>query len=143
MQADKIQHRIETYTSSLPQAVQASHGAQFAMLLSLISENQANQYVPTARALEQATGTDFRLPETDTQTRSEDIHTPTIVRRFNTAVAEHLTGDFAYLNSHVKTKAEQPRISSSGADAFAKVSLMSAGKLMLDEITQSRLVATA
>ena len=40
MQTELIQQRIENYTADLPQAVQSSNGAQFAMLLSLIASNQ-------------------------------------------------------------------------------------------------------
>lgn len=40
MQTERIQQRIENYTADLPQAVQSSNGARFAMLLSLIASNQ-------------------------------------------------------------------------------------------------------
>ena len=41
MYSESIQlERIETYTASLPGAIQGANGAQFALLLSMITANQ-------------------------------------------------------------------------------------------------------
>jgi hypothetical protein len=52
MQTDQIQlERIETYTASLPGAIQGANGAQFALLLSMITTNQdmaPNFQLPTS-----------------------------------------------------------------------------------------------
>ncbi len=142
MQTEAIQTRIETYTSSLPQAVQAPHGAQFALLLSLISTNQANtaQYAPLAAP--ESSGAAFTISEPLYLNESE-LHSPQLVERLNTAVHDHLEGDFAYVNSHIATLAERPRSPVASADSFAKMALIASGSLVLDQIQESKMTIRA
>jgi len=142
MQTERIQNRIESFTTNLTSAVQGGNGAQFSMLLSLISTNQ-EFYRPE----QQRTGGDFSLPEpeVDAYVDPNDLHTSEVVDRLNHSINDNIRGDYAYLVSHIHTESATPRSSRRAADNFAKVSLMSAGKLMLDEIAVSRqqIAATA
>ncbi len=135
MQTNRITDRIETYTGNLTQAVQGGNGAQFSMLMSLISTNQ-EFYRPEV----QRSGGDFQLPEpeVDLYVDPNELHTPEVVSRLNHSINDNLSGDYAYLVSHLSTESVTPRSSRRAADNFAKISLMSAGKLMLDEIATSR-----
>lgn len=141
MQTEIIQSRIEGYTSTLPKAVQSSQGAQFALLLSLISTNQSNSqtYEPSSASQQNASGEGFALPQASTYPSVDELHTPELVERLNLSVNENLPPDFAYVNSHIMAKADQPREGRPGTmDEFAKMALMSAGKLMLEQIEQSQ-----
>lgn len=147
IQTDSIQSRIETYTSSLPQAVQSSHGAQFAMLLSLISTNRENGGGVFAPHLSESASSnvsgEFALPDAVTYPTVDELHTPELVGRLNHAVNDNLPGDFAYVNSHIFTRAQASQNRTNIADEFAKMSLMSAGKLMLSHISESRVSVLA
>ena len=136
MQTEKIQARIETYTSSLPQAVTASHGAQFAMLLSLISTNQSNSYEYSSQAVQQERGEGFALPE-ERYPSIDELHTPYLIERLNHSVNDNLPGDFAYINSHIDARSNIARVRREAADEFAKMALLSSGRLMLDQIGQA------
>lgn len=135
MQPDKIQlERIETYTASLPSAIQGANGAQFAMLLSLITANQ--DIAPS-----------FQLPQTAAPSTTQqqtvypsevEVNKPQLVERLNDAIHQLRFGDFAFVNSFIETMAETPRPSQTVADQFEKVALMSSGKLMLDHIGVAR-----
>ena len=142
MQTENIQTRIESYTSSLPQAVQASHGAQFALLLSLISTNQANTLQYTPVGIPEAANSTFSVAQS-LYLNENELHTPLLVERLNEAVNEHLEGDFAYLNSHIATLAERPRAAVPTADSFAKMALIANGALVLDQIQQSQISVRA
>ncbi len=121
MQTEKIQTRIETYTSSLPQAVQSPHGAQFAMLLSLISTNQSNSYEYSSQSVEPLRGEGFVLPQETTYPGIDELHTPYLVERLNHSVNDNIPGDFAYINSHIETRAlSSSRLQRASADEFAK-----------------------
>jgi len=135
MQTDRITNRIENYTGDLTQAVQGGNGAQFSMLLSLISTNQEFYRPETRRAGE---GFELPEPEVDTYVDPNELHTPAVVDRLNHSINDNIRGDYAYLVSHIAAESEMPRPSRRAADNFAKISLMSAGKLMLDEIEVSR-----
>ncbi len=138
MQTEKIQARIETYTSSLPQAVQSPHGAQFAMLLSLISTNQSNSYEHSSQSVDSPRGEGFVLPAEAAYPGIDELHTPYLVERLNHSVNDNIPGDFAYINSHIQTCAlSSSRLQRSSADEFAKMALLSSGRLMLDHIGQS------
>lgn len=138
MQTEKIQARIETYTSSLPQAVQSPHGAQFAMLLSLISTNQSNSFQYSSQSVDAVRGEGFSLPEAATYPTIDELHTPYLVERLNHSVNDNIPGDFAYINSHIETRAlSLSRVQRASADEFAKMALLSSGRLMLDHISQS------
>lgn len=134
MKAERIEARIENYTNNLTNAVQSGNGAQFSMLLSMISTNQ-EAYRP-----EQQRSTEFSLPEpeVDLYPTNDELNTPEVVDRLNHSINDALLGDYAYLVSHLHTEALTPRSAKRAADNFAKVSLMSAGSLMLEEINTSR-----
>ena len=131
MQPDKVQlQRIETYTASLPGAIQGANGAQFAMLLSLITANQnIVPYTPLTPAEQE--------PKVEAQTlypSEVEVNKPQLVERLNDALHQLRFGDFAFVNSFITTMAETARPSQAAADQFEKVALMSSGKLMLDHI---------
>jgi len=134
MQLEQIQSSIETYTSNLPQAVQAGQGAQFSMLLSLITASE--QLKPQQEAA--ASGAEFKLPETGNKyPNPNDFYSAEVVDGLNRSVNQSRLGDHAYLRSLVDVKAKEPVASQAKADEFEKVALMSAGKLMLDHISAS------
>ncbi|EPJ44093.1 MAG: hypothetical protein OFPII_37530 [Osedax symbiont Rs1] len=131
MQTDQVQlERIETYTASLPSAIQGANGAQFAMLLSLITANQDSVPVfklPVAAQSEQSSVQSVYPSEVE-------VNKPQLVERLNNAIHQLRFGDFAFINSFIETVAETPRFNSTAVDTFEKVALMSSGKLMLDHI---------
>ena len=135
MQTDQIQlERIQTYTASLPSAIQGSNGAQFAMLLSLITANQditPGFQLPVQQRPEQAVAQSI-YPST------VEVNKPELVERLNDSIHHLRFGDFAFINSFIETIAETPRPYQFAADAFEKVALMSSGKLMLDHIGTAR-----
>lgn len=135
MNVEKIESRIENFTTDLTSAVQSGNGAQFSMLLSMIATNQ-EVYRPEQR---RESG-EFKLPEpeVDLYPSNDELHTPEVVDRLNHSINDELRGDYAYLVSHLHTETLTPRSARRAADNFAKVSLMSAGNLMLDEIAVSR-----
>ncbi|QLE98636.1 hypothetical protein [Neptunomonas phycophila] len=135
MQLETIQNRIETTTASLPQAVQSSHGADFAMLISLLDTYQKNtsyQTIPQANTTD-ATGSDFSLP-TPRYLTLDETQPPAVIERLNQAVNQHRSGDFAYLKSMIATRAENATNTAPPSDDFAKMALMASGSLMLDQI---------
>lgn len=136
MKSEQIQQRIETYTASLPQAVQAPNGASFAMLLSLIASNQ-EIYTPTAAAV---TGEDqFALaPEPPLYPDPGELNTGEVVERLNQAINRDQPGEYAYLVSYLDTRAHMPRQSTAANDRFQQVALASSGRMMLEVIDQSR-----
>jgi len=135
MHSESIQlERIETYTASLPGAIQGANGAQFAMLLSMITANQDAAPVfqlPTA-VQEQPTVVQTPYPS------EVEVNKPQLVERLNDAVHQLRFGDFAFVNSFIETMAETVRPNQSAVDQFEKVALMSSGKLMLDHIHTAR-----
>lgn len=135
MQTDQIQlERIETYTASLPSAIQGANGAQFAMLLSLITANQdigsGFQLPPSVEQQPQ--------PQQSTYPTEVEVNKPALVGRLNDSIHQLRFGDFAFVNSFIETVAETPRTQRARADEFEKVALMSSGKLMLDHINIAR-----
>jgi hypothetical protein len=127
MQTDPIQTRIETYTASLPQAVQSANAAQFAFLLSLIAYNQEH-YRPQAQT---APGTGFELPPEASLSYPDlnELHTPEVVLRLNHSINDHLPGDYAYLVSYLDTRAKTPRAQALKSDRFEQVALYAASDL--------------
>jgi len=138
---ERIESRIETYTSNLANAVQSGNGTQFSMLLSMISANQAlykpDFAVPAAAADSNA---QFQLPAEAQSVYPDpnELHDEVVVDRLNHSINDNLPGDFAYINSYIETGARTPRRSRLGADQFEKMALMASGKLMLDEISRSQ-----
>lgn len=139
---DPLLQRTERLTAHLPNAVQGGDPAQFALLLSLIAnqdEQRAAFTVPVPTPPGQGgDGTSaFRLPEPTYRTL-EQLHSPALVARLNQAVQQQLNGDYAYLNSHLISQAQQRHNQPPANDEFAKVALISAGKLLLEQIDQAR-----
>lgn len=127
MQTDAIQTRIETYTASLPQAVQSPNGAQFAFLLSLIASNQ-EIYRPQPQT---ASGSGFELPAVAPLSYPDpnELHTTEVVARLNHSINDHIPGDYAYLVSQLDTQARTPRAQSLRSDRFEQVALYAANSL--------------
>lgn len=137
MQTEQIQlERIETYTASLPGAIQGANGAQFAMLLSLITTNQdlGGSFQAPSPAVESNTPQAHLSPYPS----EVEVNKPELVQRLNDSVHHLRFGDFAFVNSFIETVAESPRTQRARADEFEKVALMSSGKLMLDHINIAR-----
>lgn len=136
MQADKIQNRIETYTASLPQAVQSPNGAQFAFLLSLIASNQEiyQPQVPGAPA-----GEGFALPEAAPLSYPDPVqlHTPKVVDRLNHSINDPNPGDYAFQVARLDVQARTPRAQALKSDRFEQVALYAASNLA-GEIDQAR-----
>ncbi len=144
MQTDRlgrIESRIESYTSNLANAVQSGNGAQFSMLLSMISANQA-LYKPEFAVPAQAAdpSAQFQLPAEAQSVYPDpnEFYDEKVVDRLNHSVNDQLPGDFAYINSYIETGARTPRRARLAADQFEKMALMASGKLMLDEISRSQ-----
>lgn len=126
MQTDSIQARIETYTASLPQAVHAPNGAQFAFLLSLIASSQ-ELYRPQPQA---ASGEGFALPVAEPSYPDPiELHTPAVVERLNRSINEPRPGDYAFLVSRLDVKARTPRAQALASDRFEQVALYAASEL--------------
>nr|WP_067298062.1 hypothetical protein [Marinobacterium profundum] len=138
MYTDPIQNRIETYTSGLTPAVQSGNGAEFSLLLSLISVNQL-QYraLPAQSLLEAPVSAQPGFPDPNA------LYTPELTGQLNQAVSEHQTGDFAMLRSYLDTAGRTPGQARQAQDQFEQVALMSSGRLMLDQIVGSRVQLSA
>lgn len=136
MQTERIQQRIENYTADLPQAVQSSNGARFAMLLSLIASNQ-ELYTPERPP---ATGDgSFQLESTaQSYPDPNEFYTATVVDRLNRSINGGQRGEYAYLISHVDTNTHIPRQGRIAADTFERVALASSGRMMIDFIGHSK-----
>lgn len=136
MQTTEVQNnRIETYTAALPQAVQKSNGAQFALMLSLISANQQPSTGFSVVANQPSASEQVEEPRYPT---AIEVNTPPLVERLNDAIHRLRFGDFAYINSFIDTMAQTPRPSVRSADSFEKVALLSSGRLMLNEIERGQ-----
>jgi len=132
MQVEKIQARIETYTSNLATAVQSGSGAQFSLLMSMIA---ANQELPEDR---RSGGEGFELPTAElSYPNPNEMYNEEVAGRLNVSVNEHQRGEFAYLNSHIHTGALTPRQARHASDSWERAALISAGA-MLNEINTSR-----
>lgn len=133
MQIERIEQRIEQYTSSLSQAVQEGRGAQFSMLLSLIT---ASEDLAAKQSYRQTSS--FELPvQTLSYPDPDSLYDEEIVGRLNQAVHNAQYGDLAYLRSHLDVRANTPANSAVVLDNFSKMGLASAGRLMLDELNRS------
>lgn len=134
MQTDKIQSRIETYTASLPNAVQSPNSAQFAFLLSLIASNQEINRPEATRH----PGEGFALPEAvSAYPDPTQLHTPVVVDRLNHSVNDPIPGDYAFMVSRLEVQARTPRAQALASDRFAQVALYAASDL-IDKIETSR-----
>lgn len=126
MQTDRIQARIETYTASLPQAVQSPNGAQFAFLLSLIASNQ-EIYRPQPQPV---SGEGFALPEAaPSYTDPVQLHTPRVVDRLNHSINDPIPGDYAFMVSRIDVQSRTPRAQALASDRFEQVALYAASDL--------------
>lgn len=136
MQTEQIQqNRIESYTAGLPGAVQGANGAQFALLLSLIS---ANQNITPGFAVPATVAPSEVAPVAPYYPTEVEVNKPQLVDRLNKSIHELRFGDFAFINSFIETMAQTPRPNKVAVDEFEKVALMSSGKLMLDHIGIAR-----
>lgn len=132
MQTEKIQARIETYTSNLAQAVQSGSGAQFSLLLSMIATNQD---LPGTRP--QAIGEGFELPTTDNQYPDpNDLYSADVAERMNVGINQDMRGEFAYACSYVETESLVPVKGRRLNDSLERLGLISGGA-MLQEIASS------
>ncbi|SIQ58924.1 hypothetical protein [Marinobacterium stanieri] len=136
MQTEQIQNRIETYTASLPQAVQSPNGAQFAFLLSLIASNQ-EIYQPQQAAAPAGEG--FELPTTAGLSYPDptELHTSQVVDRLNHSINDPNPGDYAFQVSRLDVQARTPRAQALRSDRFEQVALYAASNLA-GEIEQAR-----
>lgn len=135
MRAEQIQTRIEGYTSTLSHAVQGGNGAQFSMLLSLIHSNQ--QLLPSEKSSIVTQG-NFQLPHEDSSYPNiNELYTSEVTDRLNGAFNYGLSGDLAYVNGYLYTHSNTPKNRQLASDEYAKIGLMSAGQLMLEEIEKS------
>ncbi|MBA4503166.1 hypothetical protein [Marinobacterium marinum] len=134
MQTDRIQDRIETYTASLPQAVQAPNGAQFAFLLSLIASNQEmSRPAPVS-----VPGEGFELPEiAPAYPDPVQLHTPEVVDRLNHSINDPIPGDYAFMVSRLDIQSRTPRAQALAHDRFEQVALYAASDLA-DRIVSAR-----
>ncbi|ANG64260.1 hypothetical protein A8C75_18445 [Marinobacterium aestuarii] len=138
MYTDPIQSRIETYTCGLTPAVQAGNGAEFSLLLSLISVNQLQYPALPAQPLLEAS-----VPARPGFPDPNDFYTAELTGQLNQAVSEHQTGEFAMLCSYLDTAARTPGQARQAQDQFEQVALMSSGRLMLDQIAGARVQLSA
>lgn len=136
MQTEQIQSRIETYTASLPQAVQSPNGAQFAFLLSLIASNQ-EIYQPQQATAPASEG--FALPTTDALNYPDpiELHTPRVVDRLNHSINDPNPGDYAFQVARLEVQSRTPRAQALRSDRFEQVALYAASNLA-GQIEQAR-----
>jgi hypothetical protein len=127
MQTDPIQTKIESYTASLPQAVHAPSGAQFAFLLSLIASTEEIHRPPA----QGEPGSGFELPPNAALRYPDlnELHTPEVVARLNRSVNDHLPGEYAYLVSWLDVQAHTPKAQPPRPDRFEQVALYTANAL--------------
>lgn len=136
MQSEQIQQRIERYTADLPQAVHSPNGARFALLLSLIASSQERQ-MPRGEGA--AAGEAFALESAPLDyPDADELYTAQLAQRLNNALTAGERGEYAYLVSHLQTRMQLPRSHASVSDTFQQVALASSGRMMLDNIDQSR-----
>jgi hypothetical protein len=138
MQTEKIQSRIQACTAGLTPAVQAGNGAEFSLLLSMISVHQ-QQYQP-APLVASADAQALRLPAAGYPDPNA-FYGEALAERLNDAVQASSRGEFAMLCSYVDVASRtprQPRQPRLAADQFEQVALMSSGHLMLNQIAESR-----
>ncbi|MBU2963910.1 hypothetical protein Q4508_11505 [Amphritea sp. 2_MG-2023] len=130
---EQLEQRIETYTSSLTQAVNEGRGAQFSMLLSLINATEDQ----TQKTKTSTSGFSLPAEQPATYPDPDSLYTDEVVSRLNSAVSEDHPGDLAYLLSHLSVQANTPNRVASSGDDFARMGLASAGRLMIDQIDRS------
>lgn len=106
MLTEQIQDRIETYTATLPNAVQSSNGAQFALMLSLIASNQ-EAYTPLRTPNAEGEFTPPQ-PVEPRYANPNEFYSAPVVERLNQSVHSGQRGEFAYLMSQVAVQSEIP-----------------------------------
>ena len=140
MKANEIVHaRIDALTGGLAGAVRKTDGAQFALMLSMISESK--QLVSRLEVASQDS-----LPSEQIESRDE-LYTSELVGRLNNALRKGNMGDLQLLISWLDTvplEGRQRALQSEGDVSEANVPLSQAAVLagrysMLDEIKDSRL----
>ncbi len=137
---DVIDARIDSLTAGLTPAVQRVGGAQFALMLSMISESQQ---------LRQRL--DYVEPDGDLQAvrQREDLYTPAMVGQMNEALRDKRLGDLhmwvSWADTVPLTGRLRPRIDADvpevGVVSAAQAAVLAGRYGMLDEITESRRLA--
>lgn len=130
-----VSARIEQAQANLPSAVQATDGAHFRMLLSLIASNEMYGFEAKSEP------GDFTLGEHEHKADypdTESLHTPPVVDRMNRSVNEGATGELAYALSWVDTLAHTPKGRLTAGDTLARTALSVSGKMMLSELAKSQ-----
>lgn len=136
LRTEAVENRIDRLTTGLNPAVQRGQSAEFSMLLSLISTNQ--MYMPSTKESIEPQGSGFALPESSGYPDPVELNSAGVVERLNIAVNRHDRGDFAYFNSYIDIGSRMPRNTRMAVDHFEKVALMSTGRMVIDEIQNSR-----
>jgi len=139
MQTDAIQSRIDTFTAGLTPAVQSGQGAQFSLLLSLISVNQ-QQYTPVPAASASVGG--FRLPAL-TYPDPNSFYGDTLTARLNRSVRDQQRGEFALLCSYLDAVSRTPQPARRALERSEQVALMDAASQAPAQIEASRLLLSA
>ncbi len=138
---DVIDARIDSLTAGLTPAVQRVGGAQFALMLSMISESQQ---------LRQRL--DYVEPDADLQavTQRDDLYTPVMVGQMNEALHDKRLGDLHMwvswadtvpLTGRLRPRIEADAVSEAGTVSAAQAAVLAGRYGMLDEITESRRLA--
>lgn len=128
-----VLNRIDQLTEGLSPAVQKAGGAQFALLLSMIAESQAQAYRLTVAAASEA-------EQRDTPQRL-DLYTPELVGRLNESLKNGSMGDVYLLLSWLETAPLRgralPSEASETAVSLPQAALMAKKYSVLDEINES------
>ena len=98
--------RIERAQAGLAQSVQASDGAHFRMLLSLISSNESYGY---QRGAESTLPTEEYAATTPRYIAPEQLYNADMVERINGGLHRGQLGEMAYALAWVDTQANIPR----------------------------------
>lgn len=101
-----VTSRIEQAQAGLPQAVQASDGAHFRMLLSLISSNESYGY---QRGAEAEFDVGLTQPQRSRYVSPDQLYSAPVVDRINRSLHDGLLGEMAYALAWVDTQANIPR----------------------------------
>lgn len=101
-----VTDRIERAQAGLPQAVQASDGAHFRMLLSLITSNESYGY-------QKGSAGSFELGDSNSSKSEyippDQLYSAPVVDRINRSLHDGLLGELAYALAWVDTQANIPR----------------------------------
>ncbi len=141
MRPSEVVHaRVDALTEGLTTAVRKTDGAQFALMLSMISESQT-----LAQTLEKIAETGSE-PAAQAIENRDELYTPEIVGRLSTALQQGRGGDLQMMLSWLETvplsgrsrpRPALPAGEQSGV-SFSQAAVMAAQYGVLDEIRDSR-----